>query len=363
MNEFIYLLVMTAWVLLLPPLRKSFVPIPTSSSSNKTLHKESGGRYQVFDMMRGIAIIAVIVIHVTYLFPLADSSINVAILQSVDASMRFALPIFYITSGVLIIAPKNTFQGVMSFYWKRVVSIIPPYLLVTGALAVIEKLSWDEFLYNVFTGNGSVPFYFVIVLLQLYLVYPLIERWTKNRWFVFFIFFVSLLAQFQVSYWYIFDVPMAFRFLFFFVWGIYMKNQFLEGTLSRKPAPWVGMIALCVLVYAVYPGQYFNMHPFYGVAMTVVLFLFFTAGKNFRIVEKLFAWTGSMSLWVFLTHFPLMEYVLPLYWRSVSLPTIMLLVTSCIISIVASIAFGYVCMKGYNSAVLVLKGNVKRTKI
>jgi peptidoglycan/LPS O-acetylase OafA/YrhL len=359
LNELSYLLTLTVCVMFLPILRKSFVPVPVSSASNKILKKEESGRYKVFDSLRGVAMLAVILIHTVYLFPLSNVSINVAVLESMNTALRFALPIFYITSGMFLIAPERTVKGFVSFYWKRIISIIPAYVLVTGVLAFIEKLSWNEFWFNVYTGNGAIPFYFIIILFQLYLIYPFVEYWAKKRWFVYSAFFFSVVFQFFITSWSVFSVPTAFRFSFFFVWGIYMKDQFLKGTLDRRPIVWVGLVGICVIAYVLYPGMYYNMRPFYGLAMMMLLFIFFTSTWSVKKLEDGLAWIGSMSLWIFLTHFSLMEFLLPLYWKSVSLSAYSLFFTSALISIALSIVFGFACMKLYNSSILVLKGNVK----
>jgi hypothetical protein len=225
---------------------------------------------------------------------------------------------------------------------------------------MIQNLSWKEFGINLITGNGSVPLYFIVVLFQLYLIYPFIADLSKERWFVYTSFWFSLIFFYLHPFVYLLEVPTLFRFFFFFVWGIYMREQLLLGRLRREWLPWAVIIALCVLVYVIFPGQYFNVRLFYGLGVMSLLFMLFTSSMNFGVVEKLLAWVGSMSLWIFLTHFTLMEYMLPYLWSSVDDNPYWALIATMPVSIVGSILFGYVCTKIYNSAVLVFSGRVKK---
>lgn len=348
-NEYAYLITMTLLVFLIPVLRTTFVPIPSSTKEIINLKKDANGRYIVFDILRGIAILSVVVIHVVYIF-LKDKVVDdTAFLNAVNASFRFALPIFFITSGLLLKPPIKTTVGYFSFLLNKSISLLPAYILVTGILAFIQNLSLNNFFYNVVTGKGAVPLYFVIVLFQLYVIYPFLFKWAQKRWFVYFSFYLSMFFQFLPSSWYIFDILTAFPYIFFFVWGIYMREQLLSGTLRSRWLPWSIMLVFCILVYTMFPGMYYNMRPFFGLAVMMLLYQLFTSSCTFKKSEQILAWIGSMSLWIFLTHFSLLEFILPYLWKTIVLPIPLLIFTTSVFSILISVIFGYICTQVYNN--------------
>lgn len=339
-------------VMIYAPLRNVYIPLPNKTTRKTTLKKDKNGRIIVFDVMRGIAIVAVIIIHVVYLFP-KNTSLSELTLATINSSMRFALPIFYATSGLLLKPPKKTFRGYASFMWNKILAIMPAYILVNIFLAFVHNMSFDTLIHNILTGQGSVPFYFIIILFQLYAIYPFIEKVSKKKWFVYFAFVFSLIFQFIPQTWYMFGgfengAPTAMRFLFFFVWGIYMKDMLLNETLKKDWLGWSAIVLSTVVFYAMLPGMYYNMRPFYGIGMMMLIYMAGTSNLIKGKTEKVLSWIGSMTLWIFLTHFPLMEYVLPHLYSYTSSPGWIVFICATLISLTLSILLGYICTKAYN---------------
>lgn len=347
--EALHLVTMLLVVLAVPPLMVHLVPKKKEEHNEaQPFTKNATGRFPFFDVVKGIAILAVVVIHMTDLWP-GDSSISAASLNTIDATMRFALPVFFIASGILLTPPRYTLSGLGAFYGKRIGGLAVPYVLVGMVLAWLYALPLSVFWHGLYTGQLSVPYYFLLILFQLYLLYPWICRLAQKRWFVYISLFFSIGMQLS-PYWYLHDIPLAFRFLFFFVWGIHMRDQILQGSISRRVWPWATLFTLFWVVYLYFPGPFYNMRPFYGVAVFMLLYL--TYQKNYvpqRVMHSVGA-IGRMSLWIFLVHYPLMAYgipavvrALPQYtgWVSFGLLTVLSMLCSTALAALCAWAYGH----------------------
>ena len=349
-NIIITLLVISS---VLVPVLYAFVPRqPQDGTPGKPLVQGANGRYPVFDIMRGIAIFAVVLIHVRYLFPVEwYADIDHDVLNAFNAILRFALPIFFIASGVLLTPPALRLMPVLRFYGRQLTRIGLPYAFIL-ALLLVARGEFDVvyFLRSFFTGEASVPYYFIAVLLQLYLVYPFIARLATKRGWVYVALGVSIASLLYPPWWNIAGVESMMPFLFFFVWGIYMRQQLLEGVVSRSYAPWLVLIGLFLVGYTAFPGPYFNAQIFYGTAMFMLLYLTLTRVPISGHAARFFAYAGWMSLWIYLVHFPLQEVLLPYVFAATDSGRIALLLASAI-SIPASVAVAYFFAQLYRFSV------------
>ena len=354
MYEFMHLTAMTLVVCCVPFLIKNFVPLP--SENIVKIEKGSSGRYSVFDVMRGIAILGVVLSHAGYLYiEMFTPSSNVYV-ELIDASVRFVLPIFFIASGVLLVPAKKTIKGHAVFLWGRFIELLPLYIIFTGLLAYVGELTFHEFLKNIITGEGSLPYYFILVLIQLYILYPFIEKYAQKRMFVYLTLFFAMVMQFTPSTWYLYGVPLAFRYLFFFVWGIYIREQLLSGTFTRKVAPWLIMVFLFFVMYLVFPGQFYNVRPYYGVAMFSLLFVFFTSPHVTTRLEQYLEKVGRMSYWVYLAHFPVMQFVFGAFVFLENVHSVITYSVLVVVGMVVSVLSGWLVKNIHMSAQTVLLG-------
>jgi peptidoglycan/LPS O-acetylase OafA/YrhL len=341
-GELYNLLLLTGIVFLSPRLTTALVPsFSHEVSEGQPLQKDEHGRFTVFDTMRGIAILAVVIIHVGYFFVHNTMGVSEDLIHAVNTSMRFTIPLFLITSGVLLTPPLRTTRAVATFYSDKVLRIGVPYVLTCTALAFATQSSVHEFLVGMVTGSTSVPFYFVLVLFQLYLVYPLVESLAHKRWFVYATLAFTIINQFLPFFWKIFGVPTFFQYLFFFVWGIYMRPYILQKHAGlHDRTPWYILIATFALLYAIFPGMYYNIRPYYGLAMFVVLFMTFSSlQRETRVIQFLHS-IGRRSMWIFLIHFPLMGELFPFAKNQTVLTGTPLFIVATIVSIIVSIVAG-----------------------
>lgn len=349
LNTFVTLLLVGAAC---PPIILALVPRATRGEGHATLRpaRNQYGRIAVFDTMRGIAILGVVLIHVLYLMPTNTYGPRMGDgFDVVNALLRFALPVFFITSGILLTPPAFTFRALMVWYGRHVVRLMVPYLFVLSILLMVRgTFDGGSFLRVAITGSASVPYYFIVVLLQCYLIYPGIAELARKRWFVYVSLGLSLLSLSLPFSWAVWGITLVVPYLFYFVWGIYMRQQMLEGAMPRVSWPWVVMVGVSALAYIQFPGPYYNTQYFYSVSVFVLLYFWLqqigSTGRNW------FSVIGRMSMWVYLVHFPLMELVLPQVFVSTT-HGVRALVYASAVSLVMSAVAAYVCDRGYRALV------------
>ncbi|MBG9979957.1 acyltransferase [Facklamia lactis] len=202
-------------------------------------------RFKNFDYFRGLAIIAVILIHITA--PITgqteagrDLNIEPSIIAIVlNQLSRFAVPIFLLLSGwgLDMADAYGRSDSYVEFIWSRLRKIWSTYLIWNVVYALInfplkgEPISFLQFLLNILRGSNSYHLYFVPLISILYLLYPVLSYIALNRLLMFS--FVSLfLIQHIGDYWWPF-IPYDqwqhfYTYSFFFVVGIWFSNCFEE---------------------------------------------------------------------------------------------------------------------------------------
>jgi surface polysaccharide O-acyltransferase-like enzyme len=293
------LLFMSVAVFLIYPLIASIVPKDRAALEAPLIRPAAAARVPWVDAIRGVSIIAVVLIHLNEL--VLDWA-PIALREGLNAALRFAIPVFFATSGMLMRPWTEQRDRPLAFLARFLRRVAVPYLIVTVGFSFLIENSVADLLFYIYSGRMAPPFYFIIVLAELYLVYPLIARPSQNRLFVFFILLVSLIANFYPQFWYLGGVPMPFRFLFFFVWGIYMRALILGGDLRAEPLKWIAIVLLFAVSFVIFPGAYGNSRYYYG---TALLLLVASIGSQINRSHSALAFMGRLSLWIFLLHYPI----------------------------------------------------------
>src|SRR3989344_1342847 len=206
-----------AFILIIPALRSAYFA-PSLSQTEST-----SGRIPFFDFVRGIAILMVIVAHVMYFQMVVSSGGHETFLVLINNYVRFAIPVFIIASGALLEMPTR--DGLGDFYKRKFFRVVLPYLIVSLILI------------------GSFIF--------------------------------SLICNSLPALWYFGGAAFAGRFLFFFVYGMYHRNDFISRNNGRRVGayPWSAIVIFFLVFTFFYPGFLDNARFFYGVAMFELLLL------------------------------------------------------------------------------------------
>lgn len=222
------------------------------------------------DILRGIAALAVITIHVTAYFTTIPNFSGVKISMAyLDNLAGFAVPTFIFISGLVLYKNYQSVNGeILKFYRKRFAKILPIYLLFSfgyfGVNILFNKISGIEIhidvfelIYKLATGGAFYHLWYFGVIFQFYLLYPLLLRLYKKYKLNFVL--LSFLIQCLWNYFgdnVINDVgkaldydnflfPFAFSYIFWFVLGFYfLENK--DRILSMVNIK-IGLILILIL--------------------------------------------------------------------------------------------------------------------
>jgi len=133
------------------------------------------------ELLRGFAMLGIVFIHVGAFADLAGRASATAwacdyLIHLAD----FGVPLFFAISGYMLAWKHPRPSGAPGFLWKRLKFILPPYLAfsaVYGAYNVIvlgEPVPRAAASFALFDAAGA--FWFVAVIIQLYVLYPLLAR-------------------------------------------------------------------------------------------------------------------------------------------------------------------------------------------
>jgi probable poly-beta-1,6-N-acetyl-D-glucosamine export protein len=164
-------------------------------------------RNYAIDFIKAVSILAVIIIHIStaFLDRALSFSFTFNFLLIINMFSRFAVPLFFASSGFLLALKYHSELNTREFYRKRLLRIIPSYtfwFLIYYFLVFPNSfnsvLSW-KFINSYLTGNASYQLYFIPAIFALYLLYPLIINYkmfllSKNFLITFFIFSCILLS-------------------------------------------------------------------------------------------------------------------------------------------------------------------------
>ena len=286
------------------------------------------------DFIRAAAALSIIAIHVTANYVYVSRAA-----YYLNQLVRFAVPIFILISGLLLFASNTEYKGVrgyFAFLRKRLKRIFIPYL-IWSFVYIIYSLRSDlasiwldkgafllETAKKLLYGSAHAHLYFVIIIIQLYLLFPilsyLMKRW--SRLILALSFLVTLYYQTGV-YLYLmklikfpyFLLPNYMFFptwIFYFVFGMYFTTKIefwkskLQGKLLHVSAIWAASFIL-LLVDSRLTGTFSSsMKPsimIYCIATFILMYSVFLLikDKSYTILKGL-DWLSVQSYFVYLSH-------------------------------------------------------------
>lgn len=141
------------------------------------------------DYLRAFAILAVLAIHVSAGFT-AIPNINALMVVNIgiDIFSHFAVPLFIFISGFVLYLKYQKNYSQKEFYQKRFWRIIPPYLLFTTFYLIFNAFiaayktgtftfpSILQIAYAYLAAGGYYHLWFFLIIIELYLLYPVIIK-------------------------------------------------------------------------------------------------------------------------------------------------------------------------------------------
>jgi len=288
-------------------------------------------RLKQIDAIKGISIIAVILIHTTYfLYSEYIETNSIIAINLINNISRFAIPVFLFTSGLLLKPFIWNKKYIFNFYFSKFIRIGIPYILVNLVLWQIGYNNSTPLWKLLITGDMAVPFYFIPVLFQLYILYPLLDYIAKlsSQYLLLGSLMISILSFFIPDTWNLYDFPLFMQYLIFFVYGM-LRKDILNNKISNI---WVELIIIYLTLQAVfiipliynnteisiYKHLYFyNFQLILGFGFIFTMLRYFQSNKlGADFIQNIFAPIGKISLWIFLLHFPIQQYIFNIFYKS-----------------------------------------------
>ncbi|MFC0272240.1 acyltransferase [Metabacillus herbersteinensis] len=316
-------------------------------------------RKYIFEIhyLRAIACLLVVLVHVSGIYFYQQGQFN-DYTFFVNQIGRFGTPIFALMSGFLLFNQVNNkgFQF-KKFLSSRLTKIGLPfliwsifYLLIMYYFESANPFMREHIIVRFFLGDSFYHLYFMSLVLQFYLIFPLIQLIrTKIGWFlllltslilnVYFLKYFSLPANLTES-WNLFlgDRALLFRWIYFFIFGGFLAYFWAEiHTFAKKNTKMMFLLLIIVVIggyieYKVYGSVASNrMMNFINIPILSISFIGLGDYLDrIKIIRKALTLLGSLSMGIYLVH-PLVIYSLTKllpeeYWRTLYFPLIFVVV-------------------------------------
>jgi len=147
----------------------------------KTIHQ----RNYTIDLLRVLAIIGVVIIHVTSR-SLEQGNYDLLRLNTslfLNQAFRFAVPLFFLISGFTLEYRYIDRLPIMTFFKKRISKLLIPYVFWSALYFVvlfknsITDLLSLNFLQQLLLGTASIQMYFIPSIALLYLLFPFLHKY------------------------------------------------------------------------------------------------------------------------------------------------------------------------------------------
>lgn len=206
------------------------------------VNKNSNDKFYELETLRGLAILGVVIIHVTaplLFLKIENYSLSYYLLLVINQSQRFCVPAFLIISGFLLSYKIENQSNPDRVLKKRISKIIPPYL-IWSAILYISKKHFDikEFVWDILTGSVNYVYYFIILIIQFYLLWWVWAKYNKFFSLKQFLFLsiaiqgIFTLYNYLVIFGYALPLPLAnrwiFGWIFYFVFGLFLGNNYSD---------------------------------------------------------------------------------------------------------------------------------------
>lgn len=169
-------------------------------------------RKTYLDILKILSCFAVIVMHLST--NLNTKFINWSINKSFNIIGNFAVPIFVMTSGSLLLNPAKKIS-VKDIFLKYIPRLIISLMLVNFIINLISgildnNLSFSMLfssLYNIFLFKVPVPYWYIYMLIGLYLITPILKEWINKSSLRNIEYFLALFISYRIIIYTILNIP------------------------------------------------------------------------------------------------------------------------------------------------------------
>jgi peptidoglycan/LPS O-acetylase OafA/YrhL len=294
------------------------------------------GKIYEFEVFRFFAIVAVVLIHSTsqgvgMLDP--QSKIHV-VFNFLNKISLYAVPSFIFMSGVVLFYNyygKWQLKDIIPFYAKRLKFIVVPYVVVSLFYYLFNQrlyfhtmtINLSHFLSLLPWAKSGYHLYFIIIILQFYVLFPLLLFLVKKfplvqRYFTWIGIGLFILFYFINKYYYSFPhrTSLCFTYFAFFFLGASIGMNYAKALASiLKHRLWIGVCTLITGLGVVIPYVLVDYHHIapqyvfdfffytYGIfASLFFLWLAYTIHQKYSKTSTVLQNIGSHSFGIYLIH-------------------------------------------------------------
>lgn len=290
------------------------------------------------DTARVVAMLGVVLIHTSSLFITAESSITLGGMNLafyLNQATRFAVPLFVLISGAALGFSRQ--ESYARFLRRRCVRLIPAYLVwsliyyVYGLLTTKSAFSVFEFAGILLRGGASSHLYFIVLILQFYLLAPLLRRWVQRMPAAALVTSLLITCYMQLGLQYIGQgiriLPLFLRmygwflfptWIFWFVLGIFLTPERLAAIGEMTGKYW-GTLAAAGFLFSVgyafdskVSGLLDSMKLELLIYVPVILVVSFALAKPLSkrsLGGQAVSWLAARSLTVYYSHVMVLQLV------------------------------------------------------
>ncbi len=338
--------------------KKEIVKVETD---NKTIDKkEEKARVPYLSYIRAIAAVAIVLLHSAFAYAGIEgvASTTVKVAMTIRNCFLWAVPLFVMVSGALLLDPKKeiSYKDIFYKYIKRILILIVVFTLINEAFDVLllgkryETAFVLEYIKKALTDGSWPHMWYLYMLIGLYLLLPIYRLAVKNMQqkdyqYLLIVYFIFLSVQPFIQS--IFHVQSAFYIMattiypFYFFAGYAIDKEYIQ--IPKKYA--IGGVVVGLLVTAfstMYLKDYSFIHysfPFV-ILQSLCLFALFKNQKGLEKFDKVLAQMDYVSLGVYLLHLYAIRFLFTIVGMNQSIW--MIIPVACI-----SYMFSYICTYVY----------------
>lgn len=328
------------------------------------------------DILRGLAIIGVILIHISS--PISNNIGDIfsaeAISIGLDQISRFAVPVFLFLSGFGLTVSNKAEQKYLTFLRLRISKIITLYLIWSMVYFLLLKQTLNPLLFvkDFLTGGAFYHLYYVPLIVLFYILYPLLLKIGRSNVGLMLVLMISILSQIGdlfVNASYLNSTLNFLNWIFYFVLGIWMANNFSDKLKKISSKKSLIVVAFAMVVIGIYAETYFTINELgkalatttmrpsiivYSVLFILVVFSFKWENK---LVNKTLIMLSDKSYGIYLSHALVLSAYATLYTKlGLNLESLTFLISAFLIVTVTSIVITMLLDKSIAS----LKTKMKR---
>ncbi len=257
-------------------------------------------KYKEITLMSAFLCLAVIMIHITAVpaTSLEWGSVAHKIMFAVNKAFAFAVPGFIFLSGFKLYSKYGGQKmSVLEFFRGRLLKIVVPYLIGVALYFVcMLTVGWVTFAKlpeYVFLGTIAAHFYYVVIAVQLYLIFPLL-RWLFDKLPIT-VTIISLASTVLLNQfvWFAYSDRFFATYLFYFVLGmLFARYKFYTKTKVFGITSIIASTSVGVWHFTVYYNALGTnvMYKWYGAVNILYVTLSIVA------LISIFAWISRLDV-------------------------------------------------------------------